>query len=123
MGKSAGKVTHPWGIIFPGVVFSMLEQAIKDAERILGIPGEVIFKEGLKRFLKSKVDENNKLITGLKKKYGAPGYVELEEKIKKGDVPEHPTWEDVILWEELSRHNAELNNLILRLETGEAVAS
>jgi len=101
----------------------MLEQAIKDAEKILGIPGEVIFKEGLKKFLKSKVEENNELISGLKKKYGASGYVELEEKIKKGDVPEHPTWEDVILWEELSRHIAELNDIILRLETGEAVAS
>jgi len=101
----------------------MFDHVVKEAENILGIPGEVIFKEGLKKFLVSKVEENNNLIQDLKKKYGTTGYLELEDKIKRGDVTEHPAWEDVILWEQLSRHTLKLQNLIFRLETGGAVAS
>ncbi|MCL6560634.1 MAG: hypothetical protein K6U74_17940 [Firmicutes bacterium] len=101
----------------------MFNQVIQDAEKILGVPAEVIFREGLKGFLLSKVEENNKIINDLKEKYGAAGYAELEEKIKPGNVPAHPAWEDVILWEELTRHTERLRDLIVRLEAGGAVAS
>jgi len=101
----------------------MFEHVVKEAENILGIPGEVIFKEGLKKFLISKVEENNSLIQDLKKKYRTTGYLELEDKIKKGNIPEHPAWEDVILWEQLSSHTLKLQNLISQLEMGDAVAS
>lgn len=106
-----------------GVIIAMLNQIIQDAEKILGVPAEVIFREGLKKFLLSKMEENNKIIHGLKKKYAAQGYAELEEKIKIGKIPEHPTWEDVILWEELTRHTDKLRDLVTRLEAGGAVAS
>jgi len=101
----------------------MFEHVVKEAENILGIPGEVIFKEGLKKFLVSKVEENDSLIQNLKKKYRTTGYLELEGKIKKGNIPEHPAWEDVILWEQLSSHALKLQNLISQLEMGDAVAS
>ncbi|HBQ28563.1 hypothetical protein HX99_04600 [Peptococcaceae bacterium SCADC1_2_3] len=101
----------------------MFEHVVKEAENILGIPGEVIFKEGLKKFFVSKVEENNSLIQDLKKKYRTTGYLELEGKIKKGNIPEHPAWEDVILWEQLSSHTLKLQNLISQLEMGDAVAS
>lgn len=97
----------------------MLDRIIKEGEDVLGIPGEVIFREGVKKFLLSKVEENNSLIKSLKEKYGASGYLELEEKARRGDVPEHPAWEDVILWEELSRHTEALLGLVRRLEAGE----
>jgi len=100
----------------------VLDRIIKEAEDVLGIPGEVIFREGVKKFLLSKVEENNSLIKSLKEKYGASGYLELEEKIRRGGVPEHPAWEDVILWEELSTHTEALQGLVRRLEAGEAVA-
>jgi len=101
----------------------MFNQVILDAEKILGVPAEVIFREGLKGFLLSKVEENNKIIHGLKEKYGTAGYAELEEKIKQGNIPGHPAWEDVILWEELTRHIERLLDLIARLEAGGAFAS
>lgn len=123
MAETAGKVACPWGIITPGGIIVMFSQVIQDAEKILGVPAEVIFREGLKRFLLSKVEENNKIIHGLKEKYDAAGYAELEEKIKLGDIPEHPAWEDVILWEELTRHTERLRDLIVQLEAGGTVAS
>ena len=123
MAENTGKATFSWGIIFPGVITAMFEHVVKEAENILGIPGEVIFKEGLKKFLVSKVEENNSLIQNLKKKYRTAGYLELEGKIKEGNIPEHPAWEDVILWEQLSSHALKLQNLISQLEMGDAVAS
>lgn len=96
----------------------MLDSIVKEAEILLGLPGEVIFKEGLKRFLTSKAEENENTIRDLKKKYGTGGYLELEKKIKRGEVSEHPAWEDVILWEELSNHALKLRDLISRLEAG-----
>lgn len=101
----------------------MISQIVQEAEKILGVSAEVMVKEGLKRFLLYRVEENNKIIDDLKEKYDADGYIELEEKIKNGSVPEHPAWEDVILWEELSRHNEKLQELVARLEAGGTVAS
>ncbi|AEG14304.1 hypothetical protein Desku_0696 [Desulfofundulus kuznetsovii DSM 6115] len=101
----------------------MLERVVKEAESLLGIPAEVILGEGLKKFLVSKVEENLGITCNLKKKYGVSGYLELEDQIKKGGIPEHPAWEDVILWEELSRHTEALQDLIRQLEAGETVAS
>ncbi|MFZ5650717.1 MAG: hypothetical protein ACOY4I_07680 [Bacillota bacterium] len=123
MSDNTGKGSFPWGIIHPGVVAVMLDNIVKEAEILLGLPGEVIFKEGLKRFLTSKAEENENIIRDLKKKYGIGGYLELEKKIKRGEVSEHPAWEDVILWEELSNHALKLRDLISRLEAGGVVAS
>lgn len=111
------------GYNIPRGDYAMFNQVIEEAEKILGVPGEVIFKEGLKSFLLAKVEENSRIIDSLKKKYDTPGYTELEEKIRVGSVPEHPTWEDVILWEELTRHTEKLRDLVNRLEAGGAVAS
>lgn len=100
----------------------MLNRVAKEAESLLGMPAEAVLREGLKKLLASKIEENNGIVEGLKKKYGASGYLELEDKIRRGEVPEHPAWEDVILWEELSRHTEALRGLIRRLEAGGAVA-
>jgi len=100
----------------------MLQQVIKEAESLLGMPEEAIFREGLKKLLLSKAEENGKLIESLKEKYGVSGYAELESKIKSGELPGHPAWEDVILWEELARHTEALRGLARRLEAGGAVA-
>ncbi len=119
---NTGKATGPWGTILPGVIAAVLNRVAKEAESLLGMPAEAVLREGLKKLLASKIEENNGIVEGLKKKYGASGYLELEDKIRRGEVPEHPAWEDVILWEELSRHTEALRGLIRRLEAGGAVA-
>lgn len=123
MSEIAGRAIYPCGIISPGVIKTVFSQVIREAEKVLGVSAEVMVREGLKKFLLSRVEENNKIIDSLKEKYSAAGYIELEEKIKNGSVPEHPAWEDIILWEELSRHNEKLRELVARLEAGGAVAS
>ncbi|WP_134643015.1 hypothetical protein [Ammonifex thiophilus] len=100
----------------------MLDKVIKEAESLLGMSTENVLREGLKKLLSSKVEENNEVIENLRKKYGVSNYQELEEKIREGELPGHPAWEDVILWEELSRHNEALRRLIRQLEAGRVVS-
>lgn len=123
MGTTAGKTAGPRGKMLAGVIATVLDRVVKEAEELLGIPAEAMLREGLKKLLASKIEENDQLVEDLRQKYGIPGYLDLEEKIKKGEVPEHPAWEDVILWEELSRHTDALRDLVRRLEAGGAVAS
>lgn len=107
----------------PGVVTAVLNRVVKEVGSLLGIPEEAVLREGLKKLLISKIEENGDIVDGLKEKYGVSGYLELEDKIRKGEVPEHPAWEDVILWEELSRHTEALQELLCRLKVGGAVVS
>ncbi|RDV80417.1 hypothetical protein DXX99_10870 [Ammonifex thiophilus] len=103
-------------------VIPLLDKVIKEAESLLGMSTENVLREGLKKLLSSKVEENNEVIENLRKKYGVSNYQELEEKIREGELPGHPAWEDVILWEELSRHNEALRRLIRQLEAGRVVS-
>lgn len=123
VARNAGKAAGPWGTILPEVIAAVLNRVVKEAENLLGMPAEAVLREGLKKLLASKIEENDSIIEGLKEKYGASGHLELEDKIRRGEVLEHPPWEDVILWEELSRHSEALRGLIRRLEEGGAVAS
>jgi len=123
VAANTGKAAGPWGTILPGVIAAVLNRVAKEAESLLGMPAAAVLREGLKKLLASKIEENSGIVESLKKKYGTSGYLELEEKIRRGEVPEHPAWEDVILWEELSRHTEALRGLIRRLEAGGAVAS
>lgn len=82
----------------------------------MGMSAEALLCEGLKRFLASKIEENEGIIRALEQKWGVSGYVELEQKIEKGEVAGHPAWEDIILWEEISQHIEVLRGLVRRLE-------
>ena len=97
----------------------MLNQAVIEAENILGIPRDRLPREGLRQFLLSKIDENGQIIERLKEKYDVIGYLQLEDKIRLGEVPGHPAWEDVILWEQLSIHTAKLRDLVKLIEDGD----
>lgn len=83
---------------------------------------EALLCEGLKRFLASKIKENQSIMRGLEQKWGVSGYLELENRIKEGDVAGHPAWEDVILWEGISQQTEALQSLVHQLEAGDAVS-
>jgi len=48
--------------------------------------------------------------------YNVTSIDELEEKIAAGQVPEHPTWEDTIIAENLSTRIAEIERYLQRLQ-------
>lgn len=97
----------------------MLNRIVEEVESILGVSGEAIITEGLKRFLTAKIEENEKIMRELAARWGVADYLELEEKVRRGEVQEHPAWEDVILWEQLAGHTQKLKELLGRVGTGE----
>jgi len=97
----------------------MLNQIVGEVESVLGVPGETVIIEGLKRFLVDKIVENEKIMRELSARWRVAGYLELEEKIRRGEVQEHPAWEDVILWEHLTVHTQKLKELLGKVGTGE----
>lgn len=102
-----------------GVIVAVLDRVAKEAESLLGMPAEAVLREGLKKFLASRIEENESIVARLKEKYGTSGYLDLEDKIRRGEVAEHPVWEDVILWEDLSRHTEALRRLLRQLQAGD----
>jgi len=49
-------------------------------------------------------------------RYGVDSISALEKKITAGDVPEHPTWEDLIVIENLSERLVELDDYLHSLQ-------
>ena len=65
------------------------------AERISVSP-DVLLKEGVRSFLMERKRELMIERLEMLSRYGVEGVKELEEKIRRGEVPEHPAWEDLI---------------------------
>lgn len=49
-------------------------------------------------------------------RYGASSVADLQEKIKKGTVPEHPAWEDMIEVENIDAEVREMDDAIRDLQ-------
>jgi len=81
---------------------------LKEASEKLGIPEDVLLREGFASFLK----ERKRLLMAerfeMLSRYGAKSPEELRRKIEAGELPEHPTWEDYI---ELTNLEDELTRL------------
>uniref|UniRef100_A0A7C3RMY4 Uncharacterized protein n=1 Tax=Dictyoglomus thermophilum TaxID=14 RepID=A0A7C3RMY4_DICTH len=80
---------------------SITEELIKKIANDLGIDFEDITKESLKAFLQEKRRRIKIDILEILDRYKVTSSRELEEKIFKEEVPEHPAWEDLILLENL----------------------
>ncbi len=80
---------------------NIIEDVIKKIADDLGIDSEDITKESLRAFLREKRRKIKIDILEILDRYKVSSSRELEEKIFKGEVSEHPTWEDLILLENL----------------------
>lgn len=78
------------------------DDVIKKIANDTGIDSiENLTKAALNSFLKDKKMKINLDILEMLNRYNIASAKELEGKIKKGEVSEHPAWEDMILLENL----------------------
>lgn len=77
------------------------EDVIKKIANDTGVSVSELTISGLIAFLREK--KRKAMVDRLEilDRYGVPSDRELEKKIKTGEVPEHPAWEDLILLENL----------------------
>lgn len=74
---------------------------IERVSKVLGVPQKDLVRKGLEGLLQSQLRTCSAEINELKTKYNVKTKTELEKKIEKGTVEEHPAWEDLILLENL----------------------
>jgi len=77
------------------------EEVIKKVAKDAGVSVEELKMSGLLAFLREKKKKIMLERLEILSRYRVDSVGELEIKIKKGEVAEHPTWEDVILLENL----------------------
>jgi len=81
-----------------------------------GLAEEDLFEQALISFLKDKKRQVLQLKLELLSRYNVDNVPELEEKIRKGTVVEHPAWEDLIVAENLSVRLEELDAHLKKLQ-------
>ena len=81
----------------------MVENAaiVERLSKSLGVPPDELVRRGIEEFLGAQLRSCFAEIYDLKARYGVKSAGELEEKIGKGVVVEHPGWEDLIVLENL----------------------
>jgi hypothetical protein len=95
---------------------------LKEASERLGIPEDTLLRESFSSYLR----ERKRLLMAeqfeMLSRYGVNSPEELKGKIERGEVPEHPTWEDYIeltnLEDELARLEDNLNALYAEAPLG-----
>jgi hypothetical protein len=81
----------------------MVENAaiVERLSKVLGVPPDELVRKGIEEFLEAQLRICFGEINELKTRYSIKSAVELEKKIRKGEVAEHPAWEDLIVLENL----------------------
>ena len=82
-----------------------------------GLTEEQLFAMGLLAYLKDMMREFMQDILSILARYDVSSAQELEGKIRKGTVKEHPAWEDLIALENLDAKKREFENDIKRIQT------
>ena len=79
-------------------------ELVDRVSKSLGVPPGELVTGGIKMYLRSRLRAAQAEIHDTETKYNVKSPRELEEKIKEGSVEEHPTWEDLIQYENLVEH-------------------
>ena len=80
---------------------SITEDVIKKIADDTGVSISELTISSLVSFLREKKRKAMLNRLEILDRYDASSVIELEKKIKNGEVPEHPAWEDLILLENL----------------------
>ena len=82
----------------------------------LGIPRDMVEREAVKDYLRAEVRRVDEKIFALMLRYRVKTPEGLEEKIRRGEVEEHPSWEHLIEWEDMVTYRQKLLDLALQME-------
>lgn len=90
---------------------SLLSKLSKELE----VPEKKIVEKSLHAFLDSELRNASAEVMKIKKQFNVSSSKELQEKIKIGDVNEHPAWEQLIYWENLDKKMKVVSSWIQKL--------
>ncbi len=89
---------------------------IDDIARFLGLDRDVLLERGVASLLHER--RRKRLLDKLQilSRYGASSAGEVEEGIKRGELQEHPAWEELIMLENLDAELERLDEYIRSLQ-------
>jgi len=79
-------------------------ELIDGVSKSLGVPPDALVAGGVKEYLRARLRAAKADIHNIENRYRVRSPDELEEKIRKGSVDEHPACEDLIQYENLVEH-------------------
>jgi len=74
---------------------------VERVSKALGVPPDELVRKGIEEFLEAQLRACFAEIREVEARYGVKSAGELEEKIRRGTIDEHPAWEDLIVLENL----------------------
>lgn len=74
-----------------------------------GLPEDELFRQALVSYLHDKKRQAMQLKLEILSRYGADSLADLEARIARGLVVEHPAWEDLIVAENLTERVEQLD--------------
>jgi len=86
----------------------------------LGLSENELFRQALVSFLLERKRQTLQLMLEILARYHSDSLAELEARIARGDVAEHPAWEDLIAAENLTARLRELDEYLDDLRSAEA---
>ena len=74
---------------------------VERLSKVLGVSPDELVRKGIEEFLEAQLRICFAEIHEIKTRYEMKSAAELEKKIRKGAIGEHPAWEDLIILENL----------------------
>jgi hypothetical protein len=71
-------------------------QVLEDMSKKYGVPVEELIRVGAELALKERKKGYLRERLEILARYGAASVQEIEEQIQRGEIPDHPAWEDLI---------------------------
>ena len=90
--------------------------AIPNIASMFGLSESELFSQAMVTFIQEKKPQVLQTKLEMLARYGVDSVSALEMKIANGDVPEHPSWEDLIVIENLSERLVELDDNLRSLQ-------
>ncbi len=77
------------------------DEAVKHLSKDLGINEEILIREGIIEYIKSRIRACMRDRLEIMSRYKISSLDEFEKQVREGVIPEHPGWEDLITLENL----------------------
>jgi hypothetical protein len=89
---------------------------VERLSKVFGVPPDELVRKGLEGFLEAQLRICFAEIHEIKTRYEVKSAAELEKKIRKGAIAEHPAWEDLIVLENLEERAQKIRKELVALK-------
>ncbi len=90
------------------------ETLLAEMSDLLALPESEVLRRGLVSLIEKEIRLAEQEIADIRERYGVLTLDALYKAIQEGRVPEHPAWEDYIVWKNKEAQIARLRDLAER---------